>query len=40
MHRQEEGEPVDSFITSLYRIAKHCNCHDLHDEIIQDQMGL
>ena len=37
MHRQEEGEPVDSFITSLnYRLAEHCNYRDLHDEMIRD----
>ena len=36
--RQEEGEPVDLFITSLYRLAEHCNYHDLHDEMIQDQI--
>ena len=33
MHRQEEEEPVDSFITPLYRLAEHCNYHDLHYEI-------
>ena len=36
MRRQKVGEPVDSFITSLYQLAKHCNYHDLHDEMIQD----
>ena len=37
MHRQEEGEPVDSFITLLScRLAEHCNYCDLHDEMIQD----
>ena len=35
MHRQEEGEPVDLFITSLYWRAEHCNYCDLHDEMIQ-----
>ena len=35
MHTQE-GEPVDSFITSFYRQAEHCNYHDLHDEMMQD----
>ena len=38
MHRQEEGEPIDSFITSLYRLAEHCNYCDLHDEMIQDRI--
>ena len=42
MHRQEEVEPVDSFITLLYQLAEHCNYRDLHDKMIQDQivMGL
>ena len=34
MRRQEEGKPVDSFITSLYWPAEHCNYRDLHDEMI------
>ena len=38
MRRQEKGEPVDSFITSLYRLAEHCNYHDLNDEMIQDRI--
>ena len=38
MRRQEEGEPVDSFITSLYWLAEHCNYCDLHDEMIQDRI--
>ena len=38
MRRQEEGERVDSFITSLYQLAEHCNYHDLHNEMIQDQI--
>ena len=38
MRRQEEGEPVDSFITSLYRLAEHCNYRDLHDEMVQDRI--
>ena len=37
MCRQEEGEPVDSFITSLsYRLAEYCNYGDLHDEMNRD----
>ena len=43
MCRQKEGEPADSFITSLsYRQAEHCNYCDLHDKMIRDQivMGL
>ena len=35
MRRQEEGEPVDSFITSLYQLAEHCNYRDLRDELIR-----
>ena len=38
MHRQEEVESVDLFITSLYQQAEHCNYHDLRDEMIQDQI--
>ena len=34
MRRQEEGEPVDSFIASLiYWLAEHFNYRDLHDVI-------
>ena len=35
MHRQEEGEPVDLFITLLYSLAEHCNYRDLQCEMIQ-----
>ena len=38
MRRQEEGELVDSFRTSLYCLAKHCNYRDLQDEMIQDRI--
>ena len=38
IRRQEVGEPVDSFITWLYRLAEHCNYRDLHDEMIRDRM--
>ena len=38
MCRQEEGELVDSFITSLYHLAEHCNYRGLHDEMIQDRI--
>ena len=38
MRRQEEGESVDSFITSLYRLAEHCNYRDLHNEMIRDRI--
>ena len=33
--RQEEGEPVDSFITALYALAEHCAYGALHDEVIR-----
>ena len=36
--KQEEGEPVDSFITDLYSLAEHCNYKDLHDEIIRHRI--
>ena len=36
--RQEEGETVDEFITSLYALAKHCNYGSLHDEMIRDRV--
>ena len=37
VYRHEEGKRVDSFITSLYQLAEHCNYrHDLHNEMIQD----
>ena len=39
MRRQEEGEPVDLFITSLsYQLAEHCNYRDLYDEMIRDRI--
>ena len=36
--RQEEGESVDSFITSLYCLAEHCAYGALHDEMIRDRI--
>ena len=35
----EEGENqfVDSYITNVYTLAKHCGYRDLHDEIIRDR---
>ena len=29
--RQEEGKPVDDFVTSLYCLSEHCRYGDLHD---------
>ena len=34
--RQEEGEPVASFVNDVYALAKHCNFGDLHDEMLRD----
>ena len=36
--KQEEGEPVDSFITDLYVLSEHCGYNDLHDEMIRDRL--
>jgi len=36
--RQEEGESVDTFITSLYELAEHCGYGDLHNEMIRDRI--
>ena len=38
MQRQEEGEPVDTFITALYSLAEHCGFGALHDELIRDRI--
>lgn len=35
---QEEGEPVDTFITSLYKLATKCNYGELGDEMIRDRI--
>ena len=36
--RQEENEPVDDFVTSLYRLSEHCRYGDLRDELIRDRI--
>ena len=36
--KQEEGEPVDTFITALYGLSEHCGYGELHDEIIRDRI--
>ena len=36
--KQEQGEPVDTFITALYALAEHCNYGALHDEMIRDKI--
>ena len=33
MRKQEEGEPVDAFVTDLYALAEHCSFGALHDEM-------
>ena len=38
MRRQQEGEAADSFITSLYSLAEHCQYGALHDEMIRDRI--
>ena len=38
MRKQEEGEPVDAFITSLYALAEHCGYGNLHNEMIRDRI--
>ena len=38
MRKQEEGEPVDAFITALYALAEHCSFGMLHDELIRDRI--
>ena len=36
--KQEEGEAVDAFITSLYRLSEHCGYGGLRDELIRDRI--
>ena len=38
MRRQQEGEPVDEFITSLYSLIEHCHYGVLRDEMIRDRI--
>ena len=35
---QSEGESVDEFITSLYKLSEHCNHGTLKDELIRDRL--
>ena len=35
---QEEGENVDSYNTSLFCLAEHCEYGALHDEMIRDRI--
>ena len=36
--RQEQGEPVEAFVTALYSLAEHCGYGTLHDEMIRDRI--
>ena len=36
--QQEQGETVDSFITSLHCWSEHCGYGQLHDEIVLDRL--
>jgi len=36
--KQQEGEPVDAFITALYTLAEHCEYGALCDEMIRDRI--
>ena len=36
--RKQEGESVDSFITALCGLAKHCDYGALHDQMIRDRL--
>ena len=36
LRKQEDGEPVDDFVTPLYSLVQYCNFGDLHDEMIRD----
>ena len=38
MQKQGETESVDSFITDLYTLVKHCGYNDLHDRMIRDRI--
>ena len=38
LRKQDEGGPVDSFITALYGLAEHCGYAELHDELIRDKI--
>ncbi|UYV63401.1 hypothetical protein LAZ67_2003965, partial [Cordylochernes scorpioides] len=35
---QEDREPVDEFITSLYKLADSCEFEGLHEQLIRDRM--
>lgn len=35
---QNEGEPIQEFITSLFSLAEHCEYGTLHDQLIRDRI--
>ena len=38
LRKQEEGEAIDTFITSLYQLSEHCAYGDLRDDLIRDRI--
>ena len=36
--KQEDGEPVESFITELYKLSEHSNYGDMRNEMIRDRI--
>ena len=36
--RQEEGESVDEFVTTLHCLSEHCEYAGLRDEMIRDRI--
>ena len=38
MRKPGTSETVDSFMTTLYTLAEHCNYGALHDELIRDRL--
>ena len=36
--KQEEGETVDLFVTSLYSLSEHCEYGNLREEMIRDRI--
>ena len=38
LRKQEEGETVDTFITSLCQLSEHCAYGNLRDELIRDRI--
>jgi len=36
--RQKEGESIEEFVTSLYRLSEHCEFGELRDRLIRDRI--